>query len=132
MIKGNFTAAVSDLLKICLAIVAVGVIAFAVIFSLLFSAGFVIGCGLCIADLWLLARMVSRLTASKDPSAGFVVLFSCKTLILFGVLAVCIFVLSRLSMPMFWGFVCGLLLIPVSVVLLVIVNLIKNKTGVAL
>ena len=97
-----------------------------------FSAGFVIGCGLCIADLWLLARMVSRLTSSREPGTAYVVLFSCKTLILLGVLAACVFVLSRLSMPMFWGFICGLLLIPVSVVLLVIVNLIKNKTGVAL
>ncbi|MBO4548709.1 MAG: hypothetical protein J5758_05780 [Abditibacteriota bacterium] len=127
MIKGDLIAPVRDLLRICLGLIIIGAVIFALIFSLLFSAGFAIGCGLCVLDVWMLAYMVSRLTAEDGIGARYVLLFAGKTFVLLGVLALCVFLLSRLSMPMFWGFICGLLLIPVGSVLLVIVNLIRKK-----
>ncbi len=127
MIKGDLLASVRDLLRICLGLIIIGAVLFALIFSLLFAAGVAIGCGLCVLDLWMLAYMVSRLTAEDGIGARYVLLFSGKTFVLLGVLAACVFLLSRLSMPMFWGFICGLFLIPVSSVLLAIVNLIRKK-----
>ncbi|MBR4749196.1 MAG: hypothetical protein IK083_06475 [Abditibacteriota bacterium] len=127
MIKGDLLASVRDLLRICLGLIIIGAVLFALIFSLLFAAGFAIGCGLCVLDLWMLAYMVSRLTAEDGIGARYVLLFSGKTFVLLGVLAACVFLLSRLSMPMFWGFICGLFLIPVSSALLAIVNLIRKK-----
>ncbi|MBP5274974.1 MAG: hypothetical protein ILO36_08600 [Abditibacteriota bacterium] len=126
MIKGSFFSSVSELLRICIAVLVLGLAVFAFAVSLLFAAGFAIGCLFCLADLWLLAFMVSRLSSEEGLGAGFAFLFTAKTLALFGALALCVYVLSRLSMPMFWGFLAGLLLIPAGVVLLLVSGAVKR------
>lgn len=128
MTNANILSPVKDFLKVCFAVAIIGVIALAIIFSILFALGFVVGCAFCIADMWLLAFMVSCLL-SDNTKPKYILLFSGKTIILLLALGVIVFVLSRFCRPMLWGFISGLFIIPVSGVVYLIVRLIKGKRG---
>jgi len=108
----------------------VGFIAIFFILTWLFAVGFVIGCLIGMFDLYLIIKTVFMLKMSEEGGSivKFVLLFMAKTVIILVLLAGIIGLLTFLKLqPMLWGFIGGLLIIPVSILFVTIYNAFAKK-----
>lgn len=107
-----------------------GFIAIFFILTWLFAVGFVIGCLIGMFDLYLIIKTVFMLKMSEEGGSmvKFVLLFMAKTLIILVLLAGIVGLLTFLKLqPMLWGFIGGLLIIPVSILFVTIYNIFAKK-----
>ena len=100
-------------------IVACIVFLFVPMLGWMFSLGVLVGGAFGIFDFWVIVQMVSMLKKSMEDTKlmmKFTLLFLGKTFLLLGLLAVIVFILARLGKIITFGFIAGLIVIPLAIV----------------
>ena len=126
----NKLSDINGIFKTAGILLVVGFIAIFFILTWLFAVGFVIGCLIGMFDLYLIIKTVFMLKMSEEGGSivKFVLLFMAKTIIILVLLAGIIGLLTFLKLqPMLWGFIGGLLIIPVSILFVTIYNAFAKK-----
>lgn len=126
----NKLSDINGIFKTAGILLVVGFIAIFFILTWLFAVGFVIGCLIGMFDLYLIIKTVFMLKMSEEGGSivKFVLLFMAKTVIILVLLAGIIGLLTFLKLqPMLWGFIGGLLIIPVSILFVTIYNAFAKK-----
>ena len=107
------------MVSIYVVIIAAVVFIFVPKFGWMFSLGLLVGGAFAIFDFWVIVRMVAMLKkAADDPKlmTKFALLFIAKTFLLLLVLGIIVFILARIGQIITFGFIGGLLVIPLSIV----------------
>lgn len=129
--KNNLLESVGLIFKISCILAAVGFVVFFFVFTFKFACGWLIGSGFCMFYLFLLALLVKNLFkdgAKDNTMLRFGMMFIGKTGILLLILGVIIYFFSKMpSRDVLFGFIAGLFMLPVSVVLFTVYNGLKNR-----